>query len=177
VTAPVAPGLSRRDARIAEMLDKGLSVDRVAEQGVYHGTRTAPAWTRADVERLAASRRRTEKQPEAAPASERACRCQRATVPWTAPQLHGRPSTVVLTVRQAAILDGLCEALDAPAICARLGITDGTLRSHVKALLAEFGAADRAQLVALAMSDRFVIEIADGRATSAPSTESTGGRA
>lgn len=173
---PVVPGPSRRDAQIAQLLDKGLSIDRIAELGYYQGSRTTPAWTRADVQRLLWGRDRPAVGEEADPRQGREpsgqpCRCRRTTTAWSPPNLPGQPSTVVLTPRQAQVLDGLCEALDARAICARLGIADGTVRSHVKALLAAFGVNDRTQLVALALSGRFAVEVADDRREAGGSNE------
>lgn len=151
MTAPL-PGLSRRDAAILQLLQRGLSVDRVTEQGIYLGTRTAPAWTRAEVERLAA----TTGQP---PAPRR--QVAHKTTPWAAPQPPGAPQPVVLAPRQVDVLDGLCEALDGPAICGRLGMTEWTMKTHIRRLFAAFGAKDRAQLVALAMSGKFDVHVRD----------------
>jgi DNA-binding CsgD family transcriptional regulator len=161
-----APALTGPDALIAALLAQGYSVDQVAEIGIYRGTRKRPAWTRDDVLRMlrarAAQATAAEAEP-AGPAHIRLCRCQRPTVPWQ-PSKHGDPPLlVVITRTQADVLEALCDGLDAPGVRAHLGITDSTLRTHVKRLLAAFGVSDRAQMVALALNGRVVFEVGDAR--------------
>jgi hypothetical protein len=47
------------DAVIAQLLGDGVSVERIVAIGVHRGSRAAPAWTRSDVERIAAHLDRT----------------------------------------------------------------------------------------------------------------------
>jgi DNA-binding CsgD family transcriptional regulator len=64
---------------------------------------------------------------------------------------------VPLTPRQTEVLACLARGLSAPHICERLGISNWTLRAHVKAVLAAMSARDRAHAVQLVLSGAVTI--------------------
>jgi DNA-binding CsgD family transcriptional regulator len=60
----------------------------------------------------------------------------------------GRDRALGLTRRQHEVLDLMAQGLQAKAIAERLGVTRTTVRTHIRAILREFGA--HSQLEALA---------------------------
>jgi DNA-binding CsgD family transcriptional regulator len=164
MTAPPRPTV--RDAAIAALLDKGLSVDRVAEIGVYRGTRTAPAWTRDDVERLAAPRRQVKPQPPEKPQRAKTKPPKPSATPWEPPPAPDEPPVVTLTARQGEVFDLLCEGLSGPEIAARLGTSEETVRTLSKRTRIALGARNGVHAVVLALSGQVVVKVAEKRAAS-----------
>ncbi len=160
MTAPVVLGLSRRDAQIVTL--QGLPVDRIAELGVYRGTRERPAWTRADV------LRQSRKHDRAGAVEPAPCSCAPRTVvePWEPPSKEGEARVVaVLTPRQANILTALCEGLSNAAIGECLGLSEGAVKNRLKPIYAALGARDRTHAVVLALRGRVDVKIGDSRST------------
>jgi DNA-binding NarL/FixJ family response regulator len=79
--------------------------------------------------------------------------------PWRPPHWP-RPETIAsITGRQAEVLDGLCDGLSNKQIAARLFITEMTVKTHVKGLLAALGARDRTHAAVLAITGQVVIHV------------------
>lgn len=70
------------------------------------------------------------------------------------PAPPGRP--VRLTVRELAVLEGLCSGLDVVRTAHSLGITANTCRSYVRAILTKLDVQSQAQAVAVAYRRRLV---------------------
>ena len=162
---PPAPLLSPRDRTILDALRAGHGIDRVTEVGVYRGSRTTPAWTRADVERVAAKH-----HPEALPPTgDRPGRAKRRpptppawpTVPWQPPPAEpGQPRQVVVTALRAEALTLLCEGLDYATIATRLQVTDSAAKERVRKAVRAIGARDRAHATVLLLTGRIVVKVA-----------------
>lgn len=60
------------------------------------------------------------------------------------------PAANGLTAREQEVLQGLGAGLSNKAIARRLGIADGTVKTHVKAILRALGAPNRTAAVVLA---------------------------
>lgn len=67
---------------------------------------------------------------------------------------EGSPATVKLTERESQVLELMVAGASNQAIAARLVITEGTAKSHVKHILRKYGALNRAQVIAWALADR-----------------------
>lgn len=59
--------------------------------------------------------------------------------------------TPVLTVRERQVLVLIADGCTNPEIAARLGVTLGTVKKHVRAIFIKFNAAGREHAVAIAM--------------------------
>lgn len=71
--------------------------------------------------------------------------------PETSGLIAGTPLPFALTGREAQVLAWLCDGLDNKSIAQAMQITVGTVKCHVKALLAKTGAATRTALAAQAI--------------------------
>lgn len=71
--------------------------------------------------------------------------------PAIAAKLAEHMSNPQLTPRQVDTLRLIVAGLSNQEIAARLNITEGTVKAHVKAILAKFGARDRAQAASVAL--------------------------
>ena len=81
------------------------------------------------------------------------------TQPWRTPALvTGRPIASI-TVRQADVLAGICNGHSNAEIGARLGITEDSVKSHVKGVLRALQAHDRAHAAALACSGQVAVHV------------------
>lgn len=130
----VPPGLTVRDAQIAELIDGGASAERVIRIGLHRRS-----WTPSDVHRVV--------------------RVLAATghgehVRWMPPRFNGQPADVVLTPRQMAVVDGLCRGLTNAGIAAERHVTEDTVKTHLRAVYGRLDAADRAQVTAWVWSGR-----------------------
>lgn len=161
-----APGMSRRDSQIVDLLAKGLSVDRITELGAYRGTRTAPAWTRADVARLAAAQRPS--QPRRKPKVRRRRPAAPATpTAWAAPSASGATREVVLTPARATVLTAICEGKSLDEVAEDFQITNNAAKERLRGARLQLGARDTVHAVVLVLTGRVRIRVAaeDGRAT------------
>lgn len=73
--------------------------------------------------------------------------------------------TVPLTRRQTEVLDLLCEGHGNRAIGQRLDVSEDTVKSHVKAILAAVGAESRTEAVVLVLTGQVRV---DGASATAP---------
>lgn len=71
--------------------------------------------------------------------------------PTIAAKLAEHMATPELTPRQLDTLKLIVEGLSNQAIATRLHVTEGTVKAHVKAILAKFGARDRAHAASIAL--------------------------
>lgn len=74
--------------------------------------------------------------------------------PWSPPAPPDDPAVALVTARWASVLDGMAEGLTNREIARGLGVSEDTVRTHAKRLLAAMGARDRAHAVALAVTGR-----------------------
>lgn len=81
------------------------------------------------------------------------------TAPWKAPTLVPAPRVASITERQADVLAGIAHGHSNAQIADRLGITAGTVKSHVKAVLRALNANDRAHAAALACSRQVTVHV------------------
>jgi len=81
---------------------------------------------------------------------------------WRAPVLVEKPRTVVITPRQADVLDLICAGRTNVQISRRLQVSEGTVKTHVARLLERMHAHDRAHAAFLAGSQQ-VTPIIDER--------------
>ncbi len=65
-----------------------------------------------------------------------------------------QPSNNGLTARQAEVLELMCEGNTNKMIARVLGLTEGTVKLHVRAVLQAFGATNRTQAVSIANQER-----------------------
>lgn len=70
------------------------------------------------------------------------------------PKRHGRSSGPQLTGRQAEVCQLLMEGLSNKAIAYRLGITENTVKNHVRGIMARTGVISRTQLVLALLGSR-----------------------
>jgi DNA-binding NarL/FixJ family response regulator len=67
------------------------------------------------------------------------------------------PSTVdPLTTRELQVLTALSEGLSTPGVCAQLGITPNTLRTHVQNIMAKLHVHSKLEAVAFALRHRLI---------------------
>lgn len=76
---------------------------------------------------------------------------ERRIPPAIAAKLAEHMANPQLTPRQVDTLRLIVEGLSNQEIAVRLNITEGTVKAHVKAILAKFGARDRAQAASVAL--------------------------
>ncbi|NUS59169.1 MAG: helix-turn-helix transcriptional regulator [Streptomycetaceae bacterium] len=165
VTA-VHPRLTVREAQILELLRGGASVDRASEIGAYRRS-----WTRADVTRVAARLRPTTaavapvqrpKQAGPRPTAPRTAAKKPppprspGITPWTPPPHDGESTDVYLTPRESDVLTCLCHGLSNRQIGAALGLSEDTVKSHMRRLLSRLGARDRAHTIGLVLTGAVV---------------------
>lgn len=72
--------------------------------------------------------------------------------PWTPPVLRDEPWEVVITPQQANVLSGMACGHTNRQIATRLGISEDTVKTHVRRLYTSLAARDRAHAVALVLS-------------------------
>lgn len=82
-------------------------------------------------------------------------------IPYRARVLRTPPRTVVITARQAQCLDGLADGFTAKEIGDRLGIAEGSAKTHLKRLYKLLGARDRAHAVGLVLTGRVTVLVRD----------------
>ena len=82
-------------------------------------------------------------------------------IPYRPRVLRVPPRTAVITVRQAQCLDGLADGLSTKQIGARLGIAEGSAKTHLKRLYRLLGASDRAHAVGLVLTGRVTVLVRD----------------
>jgi DNA-binding NarL/FixJ family response regulator len=88
---------------------------------------------------------------EVANAIHRVYEGERCIPPALAAKLAVHLSRPQLTGRQEQVLQLISEGLSNQEIAQRLNIVEGTVKAHVKSILAKLGARDRTQAIALAM--------------------------
>lgn len=84
---------------------------------------------------------------------------------WSPPQLRDTPRLVALSPMLVNVLDSLCEGKGNRAIAADWGISEDTVKTHIKRLLAKIGARDRTHIVALVLGCVVDVRIKPGRET------------
>lgn len=136
----LAAGLhDARDTQILRLLQ------RVIDIGAYR-----KAWTAQDVDRVVARHiGRPAPQPPPAPAPVAPVS---VPVPLPPPTREQQPLIVELTPAQTAVLDALCQAMTNGAAGRHLGISEDTVKSHVRAILAALGARDRLHAVVMVLT-------------------------
>lgn len=72
--------------------------------------------------------------------------------PQAAERLAGRLTQPALTVRETEVLQWLAQGLSNKHIARHLALAEGTVKTHVKAILAKLGADTRTQAVATALT-------------------------
>lgn len=169
----VLPGRSVRDSQIAELIRGGATAARVVLIGAYRRT-----WTPDDVVRVIRREKLTAPPPGPtvpsllphpdapvepalplavvlpfpAPEPDRSV--------WEPPTILAAPQgSVEIGPRQAAVLTHLCRGLANRRIGRELHITEDTVKTHVRHLLAEFGARDRMHLAVLAVTGQVEVRI------------------
>lgn len=147
-STPTRPGLTVRDSQILQLLEDGSPRRRVIEIGAYRR-----AWTAADVRRVLHAHPHVAARTEPPTAARTEPPTTAGPIPWTPPALAvTEPPIVVLTRRQAAVLEQLCHGHGNQAIARALYITEDTVKAHVKAVMATLGARDRTHAVVLALT-------------------------
>jgi DNA-binding CsgD family transcriptional regulator len=75
--------------------------------------------------------------------------------------LRRLPREVVISVRQAQCLDGLCDGMTALEMGGRFGISEDSIKTHWKRLYTALGARDRAHAVGLVLTGRVTVLVHD----------------
>lgn len=153
MTVHALPGLplTVRDAQILELLHGSSTPRRVIEIGAYR-----KSWTAADVRRVVAQHMPLPPVGPRQPTPRRSVEPLRV---WEPPVADGPPVDVELTAREADVLTELCRALPNKDIAAVLHLSQETVKTYVKRLLASLNVSDRTQAVALALSGRARIRV------------------
>ena len=81
------------------------------------------------------------------------------TRPWRTPTLLPAPHVASITARQADVLAGICCGHSNEQIADRLWLSEQTVKTHVKAILAAFCARNRAHAAALAASGQLTVHV------------------
>jgi len=79
---------------------------------------------------------------------------------WEPELFRGRPLQVLLTRMERNVLESLCEGKSNRMIAADWGLSEDTIKSHVKNLMAKLGARDRTHAVSLVWSGVCVVKVA-----------------
>lgn len=161
---PVGPLLSARDAQIFTLLRRNVPMDRILEIGFYHRS-----WNADDVQRvqalIAAQDRETEHAPEPPPrrasAYVRPPDGQVTVRPWTPPEAS-EPRAVQITEREAQVLTQLCHGLSYGEAALHLGVSENTVKSHARKMLAALGARSATHAFGLILSGAVVVTVTNG---------------
>jgi DNA-binding NarL/FixJ family response regulator len=76
-----------------------------------------------------------------------AMRAVRAGEVWTPPEAESRGAAPRLTPQQLRVIHMLCAGLSNKQIGMRLGVTEATVKAHMRAIMEKFGAENRTQVV------------------------------
>lgn len=158
---PLAKGLlTVRDSQILQLLRDGSSERRVVEVGAYRR-----AWTADDVQRVIREHPLTGTTKRPRTPHDRTTPAARSLTPWTAltrwtpPTFDGKPVDVELTPQQAAVLHHLCRGLGNRAIGGELHVTEDTVKTHMKGVIAALQADDRLHAAVLAITGQVQVFI------------------
>jgi DNA-binding CsgD family transcriptional regulator len=152
---PPHPGLGGPDRypltttgrQLIRLLRDGVSLERIAAIGRYRRS-----WTSAEV--LWAKRRYIDHDPD-----------DRQFIPSGFDQVQVPPFSpqVVITARQAEVLDGLCRGLWVPQIAAELGLSQNTVERYIRQTIRLMGAEDVLHAVTLAQGGWVRLIVAERR--------------
>jgi DNA-binding NarL/FixJ family response regulator len=95
-------------------------------------------------------------------------RAVRAGEVWTPPEAESRNAGPRLTPQQLRVIHMLCAGLSNKQIGMRLGVTEATVKAHMRAIMEKFGADNRTQVVVSAQRLGMDQPAARERASSTP---------
>lgn len=79
--------------------------------------------------------------------------------PWAPPRFTGQPRTAVITPMLANILESLSEGKSNKAIGFDWGISEDTVKTHMRRLYARTGARDRCHLLSMLLNGALTVQI------------------